>query len=131
MSTTYTTATGRRKTSVAQVRIRPGKGVFLVNEREVSEYFPSQEWLLKAESPLVAVDKRKTFDVHVNVKGGGLTGQAGAVAMGLARALVVLDLDAHKPAMRSNGLLTRDARMKERKKYGRRGARRAFQFSKR
>ncbi len=131
MSTTYTTATGRRKTSVAQVRIRPGKGVFLVNEREVGEYFPSEEWRRKAESPLVVVDKRNTFDVHVNVKGGGLTGQAGAVAMGIARALVVLDLDAHKPAMRSNGLLTRDARMKERKKYGRRGARRAFQFSKR
>jgi small subunit ribosomal protein S9 len=113
------------------VRIRPGKGVFLVNEREVGEYFPSEEWRRKAESPLTVVEKRSTYDVHVTVKGGGLTGQAGAVAMGIARALVTLDLDAHKPAMKSAGLLTRDSRMKERKKYGRRGARRAFQFSKR
>ncbi|MSR74569.1 MAG: 30S ribosomal protein S9 [Planctomycetes bacterium] len=131
MSIAYTTATGRRKSSVAQIRIRPGTGLFLVNKREIGEYFPSPEWLRTAESPLAVVDKRKAFDVHVNVRGGGLTGQAGAIAMGVARALVTIDTEAHKAAMRQGGLLTRDSRMKERKKYGQRGARRAFQFSKR
>lgn len=131
MSTAYTTATGRRKSSVAQVRVRPGSGTFLVNKRELNEYFPDVEWLRTAEAPLTAVDKRKAFDVHVSVSGGGLTGQAGAIAMGLARALVTIDLEANKAVLRQGGLLTRDSRMKERKKYGRRGARRSFQFSKR
>ena len=84
-----------------------------------------------AEAPLLAVDKRKAFDVHVSVNGGGLTGQAGAISLGIARALVEIDVEAHKAVMRQGGMLTRDSRMKERKKYGRRGARRSFQFSKR
>ncbi len=131
MSIAYTTATGRRKSSVAQVRVRPGTGTFLVNKREVAEYFPGAEWLRTAEAPLLAVDKRKAFDVHVSVNGGGLTGQAGAISLGIARALVEIDVEAHKAVMRQGGMLTRDSRMKERKKYGRRGARRSFQFSKR
>jgi small subunit ribosomal protein S9 len=126
----YIWGTGRRKSAVARVRVRPGTGSFVVNGREMKEYFPSPDWSGAATGPLLALDAQKKFDVIVNVNGGGGTGQSGAVAMGLARALVKIDA-AHEPAMRSNGFLTRDARMKERKKYGRAGARRSFQFSKR
>jgi small subunit ribosomal protein S9 len=126
----YTWATGRRKSAVARVRVRPGAGSFVVNGREMKEYFPTADWQGAAKGPLVVIDATTKFDVVVNVTGGGGTGQSGAVAMGLARALVKID-QAHEPAMRGNGLLTRDARMKERKKYGRAAARRSYQFSKR
>jgi small subunit ribosomal protein S9 len=126
----YTWGTGRRKSSVARVRVRPGTGSFVVNGREMKAYFPTPDWSGTAVAPLLALDAVNKFDVVVNVLGGGGTGQSGAVAMGIARALVKIDA-AHEPAMRSNGFLTRDARMKERKKYGRAGARRSFQFSKR
>lgn len=127
---TYTWGTGRRKSSVARVRVRPGTGSFVINGREMKEYFPTPDWSGTATAPLLALDSVKKFDVIVNVNGGGGTGQSGAVSMGLARALVKMDAN-HEPAMRSNGFLTRDARMKERKKYGKAGARRSFQFSKR
>jgi small subunit ribosomal protein S9 len=126
----YIWGTGRRKSSVARVRVRPGTGSFVVNGREMKEYFPTPDWSNTARGPLVVLDAATKFDVIVNVIGGGGTGQSGAVAMGLARALVKIDA-AHEPMMRDNGLLTRDARMKERKKYGKAGARRSFQFSKR
>jgi small subunit ribosomal protein S9 len=128
--TPYLWGTGRRKSSVARVRVRPGTGSFVVNGREMKEYLPTPEWQVAASGPLTALEATTKFDVVVNVGGGGGTGQSAAIAMGLARALVKLDA-AHEPAMRSNGFLTRDARMKERKKYGRAGARRSFQFSKR
>jgi small subunit ribosomal protein S9 len=126
----YIWGTGRRKSSVARVRVRPGTGTFVINGREMKEYFPTPDWSGVAKGPLVVLDATTKFDVIVNVNGGGGTGQSGAVAMGLARALVKIDAT-HEPAMRSNGFLTRDARMKERKKYGRAAARRSFQFSKR
>jgi small subunit ribosomal protein S9 len=126
----YTWGTGRRKSAVARVRVRPGAGSFVINGRELKEFLPTPEWQIAALGPLAALDAKTKFDVVVNVNGGGGTGQSGAIAMGLARALVKLD-ETHEPAMRANGLLTRDARMKERKKYGRAGARRSFQFSKR
>ena len=126
----YIWGTGRRKSAVARVRVRPGAGSFVINGRELKEFLPTPEWQNAALSPLMALDAKTKFDVVVNVNGGGGTGQSGAISMGLARALVKLD-ETHEAAMRSNGLLTRDARMKERKKYGRAGARRSFQFSKR
>jgi small subunit ribosomal protein S9 len=126
----YTWGTGRRKSAVARVRVRPGAGSFVVNGREMVEFLPTPEWQIAALAPLAALDAKTKFDVIVNVNGGGGTGQSGAIAMGLARALVKLD-GTHEAAMRSNGLLTRDARMKERKKYGQKGARARFQFSKR
>jgi len=126
----YTWATGRRKKSVARVRVRPGTGTFVINGREMQEYFPNPEWQLTATAPLRVLDKMKDFDVVVTASGGGLTGQSGAVALGLARAIRDMDPSTY-PALREAGLMTRDARIKERKKYGLRGARRAFQFSKR
>jgi small subunit ribosomal protein S9 len=126
----YTWGTGRRKSAIARVRVRPGTGSFVINGREMKEYFPTADWRVAALGPLAALGAETKFDVVVNVLGGGGTGQSGAVSMGLARALVRID-EAHEPVMRDNGFLTRDARMKERKKYGRAGARRSFQFSKR
>jgi len=126
----YYWGTGRRKTSVARVRVREGDGVFEVNGRTVEEYFPDLQWQREVRLPLETADLIGKVDVFVNVRGGGLTGQAGAILMGLARALVAMRPDLHD-AMRSAGYLTRDARMVERKKYGRRKARRSFQFSKR
>ena len=126
----YVWGTGRRKSSIARVRVRPGTGTFLVNGRELKVYFPNPEWEDAAIGPLRAIEGLQKFDVLVTALGGGGTGQSAAVAMGLARALVSIDGN-HEPAMRSNGFLTRDARMKERKKYGKAGARRSFQFSKR
>jgi len=122
--------TGRRKTAVARVRIRPGQGGFKVNGRELAEYFPTSEMQGLAEGALKATDARQRFDVFANVKGGGPLGQAGAVRLGTARALLRAD-ETLGTVLRDNALLTRDARMKERKKYGQRGARRKFQFSKR
>ena len=126
----YIWGVGRRKSSVARVRIRPGSGEYKINKRDVDEYFPLDRHRLDARAPLEAAQAVGKWDVFVNVKGGGITGQAGAVLLGLARALVKASPDV-EGALRDGGLLTRDSRMVERKKYGRRGARRSFQFSKR
>ena len=122
--------TGRRKTSVARVRIRPGSGKFIVNKRELDAYFPNEQDQLAVVQPLEAAGKKSEVDVIVRVHGGGSTGQAGAVRMGIARALVSFDTESFQ-TMRDGGFLTRDSRMKERKKPGLRGARRGTQFSKR
>jgi small subunit ribosomal protein S9 len=122
--------TGRRKSSVARVRVRKGDGKFVVNRKPHGEYFFLLQDRNTIEEALTLVGARQKIDVVVTVKGGGPTGQAGAVSMGLARALRKLD-SAYDEPLRLSGLLTRDSRMKERKKYGRRGARRGFQFSKR
>ena len=122
--------TGRRKTSVAQVRVRRGGGAITVNRRPHGDYFPLLQDRNRVESALTLLSARDKVDVIVTVKGGGPTGQSGAIAMGLARALRKYDA-AYGDPLRTSGLLTRDSRMKERKKYGRRGARRGFQFSKR
>ena len=126
----FTWGTGRRKTAVARVRIRSGEGGFQVNGKKFDEYFPTHAMKVLAYGPLKATDVVKRFDIFVNVAGGGPLGQAGAVRLGVARALKKVD-DTLEPALRDGGFLTRDARMKERKKYGQRGARRRFQFSKR
>ena len=126
----YIWGTGRRKKSVARVRIRPGSGKILVNKRELNEYFPSESDRRSATAALVAVGMMDSWDIWVNMGGGGSTGQAGALELGLARALLKA-MPELEPSLRAKGLLTRDARMKERKKYGQRGARRKFQFSKR
>jgi len=122
--------TGRRKSSVARVRIKPGSGQVLINKREVNDYFSQDKDRTAVRAPLKAVNALNNFDVFVNVKGGGTTGQADAVKLGIARALKNYD-----PSMlnilRDTGYLTRDSRMVERKKPGKPGARRSFQFSKR
>ena len=121
---------GRRKTSTARIMLRPGKGEWKVNGRTLVEYFPRETHRIRIEEPLRAANVAGQFDVTVRVNGGGLTGQADAVRMGLARALVKNDEEV-RPAMREKGLLTRDPRKVERKKPGRPGARKRFQFSKR
>ncbi|MGF1632408.1 MAG: 30S ribosomal protein S9 [Phycisphaerae bacterium] len=126
----FTWGVGRRKSSVARVRICPGSGKIAVNGRELNDYFTNERDRKSIFAPLEAANIGGKLDIYVNADGGGLTGQAGAIVMGLARALMVYDT-AFEPALRQNGFLTRDARMKERKKYGQRGARRRFQFSKR
>lgn len=145
-SKSFTWATGRRKTAIARVRIVEGKGQFLVNDRPADEYFCTPRERAMIRRPLEATEMGGKLDVFVNAHGGGPVGQAGAVVQGLARALkkyfssaAPAPADAEGGAtesavvkkLRDSGLLTRDARMKERKKYGRRGARRSFQFSKR
>ena len=130
MDAKYTWGTGRRKTSVARVRIRPGKGVITVNDREMEEYFPREDHRLAVRSPLKVSGNLGRYDVAVKVAGGGPTGQADAVSLGVARALAKNDPKQYD-ALRESGLLTRDSREKERKKYGKRGARRSPQFSKR
>lgn len=126
----WTWGLGRRKSSVARVRLKPGAGGFVVNGKPMETYFPTIQARKRANSPLADTESTTTYDVFVNVSGGGITGQSEAVALGVARALKSLN-PATFEALRESGLLTRDARMKERKKYGRRGARRGFQFSKR
>ena len=126
----YTWGTGRRKSSVARVRIRPGKGELVINKREVDKYFTQPQDKKAIMAPLKAVNAEKTFDVFVNVKGGGTTGQAGAVMLGIARALKKYD-EGYLKQLRDGGYLTRDGRMVERKKPGQKGARKRFQFSKR
>jgi small subunit ribosomal protein S9 len=126
----YWWGTGRRKTSVARVRIRPGSGKFVVNKRELEEYFKRDQDRKAAGAALRLVQAENSFDVFVNVRGGGMTGQAGATLLGVARALKTYD-ENYLGALRDNGLLTRDPRMVERKKPGQAGARRRFQFSKR
>ncbi len=127
---TYFWGTGRRKSSVARVRIRPGNGMFQINGRELRDYFTIERHRGEALAALAATNTERKVDVFVNVRGGGPTGQAGATIMGVARALLVMD-ESLAPALRSKGFLTRDARKVERKKYGRRKARRSFQYSKR
>lgn len=122
--------TGRRKTSVARVRIRPGSGKITVNGRAFEEFFPSVQHQKAVLETLERVGQQNTVDVIVRVQGGGITGQAGAVRMAVARALCSLDQELFQP-LRDDGFLTRDSRMKERKKYGLHGARRGTQFSKR
>ncbi len=124
-------ATGRRKTSVAQVRmISPGTGKFIVNDREIEKFFPVELNRNEATRPLTAVELFGKFDISVNVRGGGYTGQTGAIQLGIARALVDFDEEL-KSKLRQGGFLTRDPRMVERKKYGQKKARKRFQFSKR
>ncbi|AZV40893.1 MULTISPECIES: 30S ribosomal protein S9 [Peribacillus] len=122
--------TGRRKSSVARVRLVPGEGRIVINGRDINEYIPFAALRLVVNQPLVATETTGSYDVLVNVSGGGYTGQAGAIRHGIARALLQVDPE-FRPALKSAGLLTRDPRMKERKKYGLKGARRAPQFSKR
>ncbi|MDA9934648.1 30S ribosomal protein S9 [Rubripirellula sp.] len=122
--------TGRRKSSVARVRIRPGNGTITVNSKPMSDYFVNDQHQAAIVATLSAVEKSDQVDVLVRVSGGGMTGQSGAVRMGLARALVSMDEALHE-VLREGGFLTRDSRMKERKKPGLRGARRGVQFSKR
>lgn len=121
---------GRRKSSVARVRIKRGSGKILINKREVDKYFTESHSQQAVRDPLLATDSIKNFDVIVNVRGGGFTGQGDAIRLGVARALVKAE-PRHESALREKGFLTRDARVVERKKYGRRKARRRFQFSKR
>ena len=123
-------ATGRRKQSVARVRLIPGTGTILVNHRPYDSYFPREALRLAIREPLLLTRLLGKFDVIANVFGGGTTGQAGAIRMGIARALASLE-DAHRVSLRGAGLLTRDPRMKERKKYGQKGARKRFQWTKR
>jgi len=122
--------TGRRKTSVARVRIKPGDGKLLINERKLGEYFKSDQDRSAVMAPLTTAKVEKTLDVFVNVNGGGTTGQAGATVLGIARALKTYDPGLAQ-ALRDGGFLTRDPRMVERKKPGQSGARRRYQFSKR
>jgi len=122
--------TGRRKTSVARVRLSSGTGKVTVNGRAFETYFPTDSLRMVVQQPLVVTSTTDKFDIRVNVSGGGPTGQAGAVRHGIARALLHVDA-ALRPSLKAEGLLTRDPRMKERKKYGQPGARKRFQFSKR
>ena len=123
-------ATGRRKSSVARVRLVPGEGKIIINQRELDDYFGLKTLELIVNQPLELTETKGKYDVLVNVIGGGISGQAGAIRHGIARAL--LDVDAeYRPALKKAGFLTRDPRMKERKKYGLKAARRAPQFSKR
>ncbi len=122
--------TGRRKSSVARVRIVPGTGKITINDRDIDEYFGLETLKVVVRQPLVATDTLGKFDVIAKVTGGGFTGQAGAIRHGLSRALLTVD-ETYRTALKAEGFLTRDPRMKERKKYGLKAARRAPQFSKR
>ena len=122
--------TGRRKTSTARVFLRPGTGTITVNEREFADFFPTAVLRTEIRQPLQLTETGDKFDILATVAGGGIAGQAGAVRLGIARALCQYSLEM-RPALKKEGLLTRDARAKERKKYGLAGARKRFQFSKR
>jgi small subunit ribosomal protein S9 len=122
--------TGRRKSSTARVFLRPGSGTITVNRRACDDAFPIESLRMQIRQPLVLTETTDKFDVLANVDGGGVAGQAGALRLGIARALVVFDAELRR-ALKKDGLLTRDARAKERKKYGLAGARKRFQFSKR
>lgn len=122
--------TGRRKSSVARVYLMPGTGKIIINKRDIDDYLGLETLKVIVRQPLTATGTLEKFDVKVNVKGGGYTGQAGAIRHGIARALLEVDAD-YRPVLKKAGYLTRDPRMKERKKYGLKAARRAPQFSKR
>jgi small subunit ribosomal protein S9 len=127
---TQTYGTGRRKNAVARVFIRPGSGKFEINARPVRDYFKNVAWLTRAVEPLKFTGTETQVDVEASVNGGGVGGQSGAVRMGLSRALAAFNAEL-RSGLRKNGFLTRDSRMRERKKYGQKGARKRFQFSKR
>ena len=129
-TTPFFYGTGRRKKSIARVRVYAGSGKIIINGREIDDYFGLETLKLIVRQPLTLTDTLGKFDIVVNVAGGGVTGQAGAIRHGLSRALLQYD-EALRPTLKKAGLLTRDPRMKERKKYGLKGARRAPQFSKR
>ncbi len=122
--------TGRRKSSVARVFLRPGSGKFTINRKGYEEYFVTEQQRVSAKRPLVLVEMLSNFDVLANVSGGGVSAQADAVKMGISRALLEFNAELRK-TLKTEGLLSRDARIKERKKYGQKGARKRFQFSKR
>ena len=124
------TATGRRKQSIARVRLKPGTGEFSVNERTLDQYFGRATSKMLLKQPLEVVEQLGKVDIDINVCGGGLSGQAGAIRHGISRCLIKLDPN-HRPTLKKAGFLTRDSRSVERKKYGQPGARRRFQFSKR
>ncbi|HEC09497.1 MAG TPA: 30S ribosomal protein S9 [Acidimicrobiales bacterium] len=130
MSTPLIQATGRRKRAVARVRLRPGSGEITVNKRSLEDYFPSAVHRMLVSEPLVMTDTKDTYDVDVTMDGGGVSGQAGALRMGIARALIALDPEL-RPSLKAAGMLTRDSRKKESKKYGLKKARKAPQYSKR
>ena len=130
MANTKNYGTGRRKSSVARVYLVPGTGKITINKRDIDEYFGLDTLKVIVRQPLVATETSDKFDVLVNVKGCGYTGQAGAIRHGISRALLTVDGD-YRPVLKKAGFLTRDPRMKERKKYGLKAARRAPQFSKR
>ena len=130
MATTKYYGTGRRKSSVARVYLVPGTGKITINKRDIDEYLGLETLKVIVRQPLVATETADKYDVLVNVKGGGYTGQAGAIRHGISRALLNVDAD-FRPVLKKAGFLTRDPRMKERKKYGLKAARRAPQFSKR
>jgi small subunit ribosomal protein S9 len=123
-------ATGRRKTSIARVYLRPGSGKVEINKRELEDYFPRKTQHMIVRQPLVVTDSMTKYDIKIRVKGGGLSGQTDAILHGISRALSKADESNHG-VLKRNGFLTRDSRMVERKKYGQPGARRKFQFSKR
>jgi small subunit ribosomal protein S9 len=123
-------ATGRRKESTARVFLRPGKGAITINRREFGNYFPTESLRVQVKQPLLLTETAEKFDVLCMVDGGGVNGQAGAIRLGIARALCEFNTEL-RPRLKKDGLLTRDARAKERKKYGMAGARKRFQFSKR
>ncbi len=121
---------GRRKTSIARIYMKEGKGKIEVNNKDYKEYFPTEVLQLIINQPFELTNTKGSYDLHVNVKGGGFNGQAGAVRLAISKALVEID-EENRPLLKKEGLLTRDPRMVERKKYGKRKARRSFQFSKR
>ena len=121
---------GRRKTSIARLYLKPGKGKIVINKRELSDYFPSEIMQTIVKQPLVLVEEDGKNDFQINVDGGGMKGQAEAIRLAISRALCEMS-EEHRPPLKKEGFLTRDPRMVERKKYGRRKARRRFQFSKR
>ncbi len=130
MAATQFYATGRRKESTARVFLRPGTGKINVNHREFNEYFPIETLRIQVKTPLLLTETAEQFDVLATVTGGGVSGQAGAIRLGIARALCEFNIEL-RSRLKKDGLLTRDARAKERKKYGMAGARKRFQFSKR
>jgi small subunit ribosomal protein S9 len=130
MSTTSYYGTGRRKASTARVYLRPGKGGFTVNNRDLDTYFRRETDKMVLKQPLTLTETLENFDITVTVKGGGTTGQAGAIKHGISRALLLFNPE-FRPALKAAGFLTRDSRIKERKKPGQKGARARFQFSKR
>ena len=123
-------AVGRRKRAVARVRLVLGKGIFKVNGKELNDYFPRKVLIKDIMQPIEMTDSVKKFDITANIDGGGITGQAGALRLGISRAILSSDIST-RPLLKKAGLLSRDSRKKERKKYGQRGARARFQFSKR
>jgi small subunit ribosomal protein S9 len=130
MSARYYEAVGRRKTSSARVRLYPGTGAIVVNERKMEEYFPRETDVMAINRPLQMTDTLNSYNISIHVQGGGLTGQAGAVVQGIARALCAVDENL-RPVLKKNGFLARDARAKERKKFGLKRARKAPQYTKR